>query len=52
MHEVVERWRAIAIPQVDPAADRRTMRRAAEIATGAPSLDDEPLEVTTTKAGL
>lgn len=52
VHEVVERWRAIAILQTDPEAYRRTIRRAAELATGQPSPDDEPLDVTTTKAGL
>ena len=52
VHEVVERWRGIAILQTDPAAYRRTMRRAAEITTGEPSPDDEPLDVTTSKAGL
>jgi hypothetical protein len=52
VHEVVERWRGIAILQTDPAAYRRTMRRAAELATGEPSPDDEPLGITTSKAGL
>lgn len=52
VHEVVERWRGIAILQTDPTAYRRTMRLAAEIATGEPSPDDEPLEITTSKAGL
>ena len=51
-HEVVQRWRGIAILQTDPDAYRRTMRHAAELATGTPSPDDEPIEVTTTKAGL
>lgn len=50
--EVVEWWRSIAILQTDPEAYRRTIRRAAELATGEPSPDDEPLEVSTAKAGL
>ena len=50
--EVVEHWRGIAILQTDPAAYRRTVRHAAQIATGEPSPQDEPLEVTSTKAGL
>jgi hypothetical protein len=50
--DVVERWRRIAILQTDPDAYRRTMRLASELATGKPSPDDEPLDVTTTKAGL
>jgi hypothetical protein len=50
--EVVERWRQIAVLQTDPAAYRRTLRRAAELATGEPSPDDEPLEVTSARAGL
>ena len=50
--EVVERWRGTAILQTDPTAYRRTVRRAAELATGEPSPDNEPLEITTSKAGL
>lgn len=50
--EVVERWRSIAILQSDPAAYRRTLRYAAELATGEPSPEDEPIDVTTAKAGL
>jgi hypothetical protein len=49
---VVERWRRIAILQTDPDAYRRTVRRAAELATGEPSPENEPLEVTATKAGF
>lgn len=52
VHAVVERWRGIAILQTDPTAYRRTMRLAAEIATGEPSPEDEPLEITASKAGL
>lgn len=50
--DVIERWRRIAVLQTDPAAYRHTMRRAAELATGEPSPEDEPLEVTCAKAGL
>lgn len=50
--DVVERWRRIRDPADDPDAYRRTMRLAAELATGKPSPDDEPLDVTATKAGL
>jgi hypothetical protein len=52
VHDVVERWRQMAVLQTDLAAYRRTMRRAAELATGESSPDDEPLEVTCEKAGL
>lgn len=50
--DVVERWRQIAILQTDPQAYRRTVRRAAEIATGEPSPDDEALSITSAKAGF
>jgi hypothetical protein len=50
--DVVERWRRIAILQTDPPAYRRTVRRAAELATGEPSPEDEQLDVTSAKAGL
>ncbi|MDN5914822.1 MAG: DUF6247 family protein [Pseudonocardia sp.] len=50
--DVIERWRRIAVLQTDPAAYRRTMRRAAGLATGESSPEDEPLEVTSAKAGL
>ena len=50
--EVIERWRRLAILQTDPEAYRRTIRRAAELATGQPSPDDEPVEISAAKAGL
>ena len=50
--EVIERWRRIAILQTDPEAYRRTIRRAAELATGQPSPEDEPIEVSAAKAGM
>lgn len=52
MLDVIERWRRIAVLQTDPGAYRRTLRHAAELATGEPSPEDEPLEVTSAKAGL
>lgn len=52
VHEVVERWRQIAVLQIDPVAFRRTMRLAAEIATGSPSPEDEAWDTTLTKAGM
>jgi hypothetical protein len=50
--EVVDRWRGIAILQTDPDSYRRTIRLAAELATGTPSPEDEPLDITTTTARL
>lgn len=50
--EVIERWRRIAILQTDPEAYRRTIRLAAELATGQPSPGDEPIEVSAAKAGM
>ncbi|HEY2193802.1 MAG TPA: DUF6247 family protein [Actinomycetospora sp.] len=50
--DLVERYRAIAIAQSDPEAFRRGVRRWAEIVTGEPVPDDEPFEVTRTKAGI
>jgi hypothetical protein len=38
--------------QTDPEAYRRTVRLAAELATGQPSPDDEPVEVSAAKAGM
>ena len=52
VYEVVERWRQIAVLNADPVAFRRTMRLAAEIATGAPCPEDEAWETTLTKAGM
>ena len=52
VYEVVEQWRRIAVLQTDPAAFRRTMRVAAEMATGEPSSEDEPWETALSKAGL
>ncbi|MDL5158371.1 DUF6247 family protein [Actinomycetospora termitidis] len=52
VHEVIERWRRVALLQSDPAGFRHVVRYAAELATGAASPDDEPLEVTRRKAGI
>jgi len=52
VHDVVERWRRIAVLQTDPEGFRRTVRRAAELATGELSPEDEPLDVTCAKAGM
>lgn len=52
LHEMVESWRRIAVVQRDPADFRRIARRVAELLTGQPSPDDEPLAVTRVKAGM
>jgi len=52
VHEVTERWRRVAILQTDAEGYRRTVRRGAELATGHPSPEDEPFDVTKRKAGL
>ncbi|WP_018334080.1 DUF6247 family protein [Actinomycetospora chiangmaiensis] len=52
VHETIEEWRRIAVLQTDPAGFRRTVRYAAERATGRPSPEDEPLAVTRAKAGI
>lgn len=48
----LEQWRRIAVLQSDPDNFRRVARRAAELRTGQPVPDDEPLTVTRVKAGL
>ena len=52
VHEALEEWRRIAVLQTDRAGFRRTVRYAAEQATGHPSPEDEPLAVTRAKAGI
>lgn len=52
VHDTIEEWRRIAVLQTDPAGFRRTVRYAAEQATGHPSPEDEPLAVTRAKAGI
>jgi hypothetical protein len=45
-------WRFKAMVQQNPADFRRLARRAAELLTGEPRPEDEPLEVTRAKAGI
>ncbi|PVZ11029.1 DUF6247 family protein [Actinomycetospora cinnamomea] len=52
VHELLEEWRRRAILQSDPAAFRRSVRRAAEFFSGEPVPDDEPFEVTRARAGM
>lgn len=52
VYAVVERWRRIAVLQTDPTGFRRSVQRAAELMTGAPTPDDEPFEVTRSRAGM
>lgn len=52
LFEMLEQWRRIALLQQDPARFRAVARRAAELRTGQPCPDDEPLDVTRTKAGI
>ncbi|GAA4891762.1 DUF6247 family protein [Actinomycetospora straminea] len=47
----LEQWRGVAAMQSRPEEYRRDLRRAAELITGEPSPEDEPLEVTRNKAG-
>lgn len=48
----LEQWRRIAVLQSSPDNFRRVARRTAELLTGQPVPDDEPLSVTRRKAGL
>jgi hypothetical protein len=50
--DLVERYRAIAIAHSEPDAFRRGVRHWAEIVTGETVPDDEPFEVTRTRAGI
>lgn len=52
VHEVIEEWRCIAVLQTDPVGFRRTVRYAAEQATGLACPEDEPLAVSRAKAGI
>lgn len=51
LFEMLEGWRGIAALHADPERFRHIVRRAAELITGEPSPEDEPLEVTRAKAG-
>jgi hypothetical protein len=52
VQELVEHWRQVAVLQSDPMAFRRSVRVVAEIATGEPTPEGEPFEVTRQKAGM
>lgn len=52
LFRTLEHWRRIAVLQSRPDDYRRAVRRAAELLTGTPSPDDEPLEITRAKAGM
>ncbi|MPZ67423.1 MAG: hypothetical protein GEU83_18630 [Pseudonocardiaceae bacterium] len=52
LFEMLERWRRVALLQQDPARFHAVARRAAELLTGQPCPDDEPLAVTRAKAGI
>lgn len=52
LFEMLERWRRVALLQQDPARFHAVARRAAELLTGQPCPDDEPLVVTRAKAGI
>ena len=52
LFETLEQWRRIAVLQSDPENFRRVARRTAELLTGRPVPDDEPLAVTRAEAGL
>ena len=48
----LEHWRRVALLQSNPEDYRRVVRRAAEALSGQPVPEDEPLEVSRTRAGL
>ncbi|GHF54599.1 hypothetical protein FHX82_006886 [Amycolatopsis bartoniae] len=52
LFDVLEQWRRNAVLQRDPHRFRAVARRAAELRTGEPVPEDEPLEITRAKAGL
>lgn len=43
LFEMLERWRRVALLQQDPTRFHALARRAAELLTGQPIPDDEPL---------
>ncbi|MEJ2863599.1 DUF6247 family protein [Actinomycetospora sp. OC33-EN07] len=49
---VLEHWRRLAVLQSEPEVFRRVARRAAELHTGAPRPEDEPLSVTRSHTGI
>jgi hypothetical protein len=52
LFKTLEQWRRMAVMQSDPVAFRHAVRRAAELITGQASPEDEPLDVTRSKAGM
>ncbi|MBC8093112.1 MAG: hypothetical protein H7Y15_14475 [Pseudonocardia sp.] len=52
LFEMLERWRRVALLQQDPARFHALARRAAELLTGQPVPDDEPLAATRARAGI
>jgi hypothetical protein len=52
LFKTLERWRRVALLQSQPDDFRHAVRRAAELRTGRPIPEDEPLEVTRAKAGM
>jgi hypothetical protein len=52
LFKTLEHWRRTALLQRDPVSFRRIVRRAAELLTGEPVPEDEPLAVTRAKAGM
>jgi hypothetical protein len=52
LFKALEHWRRIAVLQSSPDAYRHAVRRAAELLTGQPVPQDEPLEVTRAKARM
>ena len=52
LFRTLEHWRRIAVLQSSPDAYRHAVRRAAELLTGQPVSQDEPLEVTRAKARM
>lgn len=52
LHSTLENWRRQAIAQSDPESFRTMVRRAAAFFSGQPVPDDEPFEITRSKAGM
>ncbi len=52
LFKTLEQWRRLAVMQSDPEAFRHAVRRAAELITGVASPENEPLQVTRSKAGM
>lgn len=52
LFKTLEQWRRTALPQSDPTRFQRVARRTAELLTGQPSPEGEPLAVTRAKAGM